>query len=64
MPFFLGCHVTDPHIPLVRVEESAAVFRHKKAMVTVEKYPGFGHQLMPGQVEWLLRAFQTQAPGQ
>ena len=42
-PVFLGCSNMDPHIPLARVEESAAVFARMGASVTTRIYPGMGH---------------------
>ncbi|HKT79676.1 MAG TPA: dienelactone hydrolase family protein [Vicinamibacterales bacterium] len=42
-PVFLGCSNVDPHIPLARVEESAAVFTRMGASVTKRIYPGMGH---------------------
>jgi predicted esterase len=42
-PVFLGCSDVDPHIPLVRVDESAQVFQRAGAQVTRRVYPGLGH---------------------
>jgi predicted esterase len=42
-PVFLGCSDIDPHIPKVRVEESAAVFSRMGADVTARLYAGMGH---------------------
>jgi predicted esterase len=42
-PVFLGCSDVDPHIPLARVHESAAVFRRLHASVDERIYPGMGH---------------------
>jgi predicted esterase len=42
-PVFLGCSDVDPHIPLARVEESAAVFTRMGASVTKRIYPRMGH---------------------
>ena len=42
-PMFLGCSDVDPHIPLVRVHETAQVFRRIGAAVDQRIYPGMGH---------------------
>jgi predicted esterase len=44
-PVFLGCSDIDPHIPLERVRESAAVFRQMGAAVDERIYPGMGHTI-------------------
>lgn len=40
---FLGCSDIDPHMPLVRVRESADVFRTLNAAVDERIYRGMGH---------------------
>ncbi len=42
-PVFLGCSDIDPHIPLERVQETAAVLRALGAEVDERIYPGMGH---------------------
>jgi len=42
-PAFLGCSDVDPHVPRVRVEESADVLRRLGADVTLRLYAGMGH---------------------
>lgn len=42
-PVLLGCSDIDPHIPLERVRESAAVFRRMGALVDERIYPRMGH---------------------
>ncbi len=42
-PVFLGCSDIDPHIPLERVQESAAVFRRLGADVDERIYARMGH---------------------
>ena len=44
-PVFLGCSDVDPHIPLARVQESAALFRALGATVDARIYPGMGHTI-------------------
>jgi len=50
---FLGCHERDPHIPLARVRESAAVFNRLGASVRVEVLPGAGHGVVMEEVRAL-----------
>jgi len=47
---FLGCSDVDPHIPLERVQESAAVFRRMNATVDERIYPGMGHTVSLDEV--------------
>ena len=47
---FLGCHERDPHIPLARVRESAAVFNRLGASVRVAVLPGAGHGVVMEEV--------------
>jgi predicted esterase len=42
-PVFLGCSDVDPHIPLERVKESAAVLSKLGGEVDTRIYPGMGH---------------------
>ena len=42
-PVFLGCSDVDPHIPVERVHESAAVLRRLGGAVDARIYPGLGH---------------------
>jgi phospholipase/carboxylesterase len=44
-PVFLGCSDVDPHIPLERVHESAAVFRTLGARVDERIYKRMGHTI-------------------
>jgi len=44
-PVFLGCSDVDPHIPLARVQETAALFRALGATVDARIYPGMGHTI-------------------
>jgi predicted esterase len=45
MPIFLGCSDVDPHIPLARVEETAAVLARMGARVDKRIYPRMGHTI-------------------
>jgi len=42
-PIFLGCSDVDPHIPVERVRESAAVLEQMGAFVDARIYPRMGH---------------------
>jgi predicted esterase len=47
---FLGCSDIDPHIPLERVHESAAVFKRMGARVDERIYPGMGHTISGDEI--------------
>lgn len=49
-PVFLGCSDVDPHIPVERVRESAAVLRTMKALVDERIYRGMGHTVNSDEV--------------
>lgn len=49
---FLGCSDVDPHIPKVRVEESAAVFESRGAAVTTRIYPALGHTVNDDEIRF------------
>ena len=44
-PVFLGCSDVDPHIPVDRVRESAAVLKEMHASVDARIYPRMGHTI-------------------
>jgi len=48
---FLGCSNIDPHIPEVRVNESARIFKSLGADVKVKIYPGMGHTINKDEVQ-------------
>ena len=50
-PVFLGCSDRDPHIPLVRVQESTQVLERMGATVTEKIYPGMGHTVNEDEIE-------------
>jgi predicted esterase len=50
-PVFLGCSDTDPHIPVERVHESAAVFRRMGALVDERIYPRMPHTIVADEIE-------------
>lgn len=50
---FLGCADHDPHIPLTRVKETAAVFTRMGGTVTERIYPGASHGINDDEVAHL-----------
>lgn len=52
-PAFFGCSDVDPHIPLRRVEQSAAVFDALKADVTKRIYEGMGHTVNTDEIDFV-----------
>ncbi len=54
-PVLFAAGDPDPHVPWVRVEESAANFRALGAEVTLERLPGFPHAVPPGALSFASR---------
>jgi predicted esterase len=52
-PAFFGCSDVDAHIPIVRVEASAALYRQRGAAVEQRTYRGFGHSVNQDEVDWV-----------
>lgn len=50
-PVFVGCSDVDPHIPLVRVETTAAVLARLGAEVDARVYPNFGHTVNRDEID-------------
>ncbi|MEM8630320.1 MAG: dienelactone hydrolase family protein [Pseudomonadota bacterium] len=50
LPVYLGCHEKDPHIPLKRVQDSAAAFAALGADVEAQIFPGAGHGVMMEEI--------------
>jgi predicted esterase len=50
-PAFLGCSDVDPHVPVERVHETAAVLERLGAEVDERIYPGLGHTVDPDEIE-------------
>jgi predicted esterase len=50
-PIVIGCGDQDTHIPLDRVEETAAVFTGLGAQVTQRLYANLGHTIHPDEIE-------------
>jgi len=49
-PVFIGTSDPDPHVPVARVRESAAVLRDLHADVTLQVYPGMGHTISAPEI--------------
>jgi predicted esterase len=62
-PVLLGCSDVDPHVPLERVRESAAVFRRLGATVDERVYPGFGHSVNRDEID-AVRALLASVEGE
>lgn len=61
-PVFLGCSDDDAHIPLDRVERSAAALEKLGGAVTMRIYPGMGHTVNDDEIRFvrgLLADLQT-----
>ncbi len=50
-PVFLGCSDVDPHIPLARVEQTAALLDGLGAAVDKRIYPGMAHTVIPDEID-------------
>lgn len=50
-PVFLGCSDLDPHIPIERVEETAAVLSQLGAQVNKKIYPRMGHTIVQDEID-------------
>ena len=50
-PVFLGCSDVDPHIPIDRVNESAAVLTRMGARVDTRIYRGMAHTIIAAEIE-------------
>jgi predicted esterase len=48
---FFGCSDVDSHVPLDRVEESAAVAARMGGAVTKRIYPGMGHLVNEDEIQ-------------
>lgn len=52
-PVFLGVADNDFHIPVARVQESAAAFERLGAQVTARLYPGVGHIVVEDELDFM-----------
>ena len=62
VPVYLGCHARDPHIPLARVRESAAVLSGLGADCRVAIHPGAGHGVTADDVAAMRRLLAPADP--
>jgi predicted esterase len=60
-PVFLGCSDRDPHIPQVRVDETARVLERMDAEVTERIYPGMGHMVNQDEMDFVRRLMESVA---
>jgi len=51
MPVFIGCSDVDPHIPVGRVHETAAVLERMGAAVDSRIYPRMGHTINQDEID-------------
>ena len=58
-PAFLGCSDVDPHIPVQRVDETAAILSGLNADVTKRIYPGMGHTVNEDEIAMVVRILST-----
>jgi predicted esterase len=58
-PVFLGCSDVDPHVPKVRVDETAAVLRGLGGKVEERIYPGMGHTINPDELDAVAALFRS-----
>ncbi len=58
-PVLLAGSDNDPHIPLVRAEESARAFSAAGAAVETDFYRGMQHTIAPGSIQAARRLLQT-----
>jgi phospholipase/carboxylesterase len=50
---FIGNSDKDPHVPLIRSEESKQEFERRGAAVTLKVYPGMAHTIHPDEIKWV-----------
>lgn len=51
-PVFIGTSDPDPHVPVERVLESAAILKNMKAAVTENIYKNMGHTISKDEIDW------------
>jgi phospholipase/carboxylesterase len=50
---FIGNSDKDPHVPLIRSEQSKEVMEKRGANVTLEVYKGMAHTVSEPEVAWV-----------
>jgi len=63
VPVFLGTSDPDPHVPVERVEETAAVLTQMGALVTFRSYPGMPHTVNEEELS-ICREMLVKIPGE
>ena len=61
-PVFIGSADPDPHIPVQRVHESAAVLESMGGLVTTRIYPGMGHTVSDDELVEVRRLMDAVLP--
>lgn len=61
VPILIGCHEQDPHIPLARVRQSAAVLQEMGAALETLIIPGAGHGIIADEAAWLRKTLNQKA---
>jgi phospholipase/carboxylesterase len=59
-PVFIGAGDPDPHVPVRRVHDSAALLKTLHADVTERVYPNMGHTIMAGELSEAARIVFAQ----
>jgi phospholipase/carboxylesterase len=50
---FIGTSDQDPHVPLIRSQQSKEVMDRLGAHVTLKVYPGMGHAINQDEINWV-----------
>jgi predicted esterase len=58
-PVFIGCSDIDPHIPLQRVEETAALFTSLNAQVNLQIYPNMAHTIIQDEIDEAMKIINS-----
>lgn len=56
---FIGNSDIDPHIPLLRTKESAAIMENLGANVTLKIYPGMAHTINSDEINWAKKIIES-----
>lgn len=51
-PIFIGVNEEDPHIPLIRCQESQTLLEKMGASVNLKVYPGAYHRINQDEIHW------------
>jgi phospholipase/carboxylesterase len=50
-PLFIGTSDPDPHVPVIRVQETANIIRSMNGTLTLKIYPGMGHTINEDEIQ-------------